>query len=207
MPDYTYANDGKIHTRYSELIRCTPGQIESVLAERAGRRRIETEDMGFGITRHEMWQEEALKSHRIPSCFRRDWPASHIEHEFATEVLPGVVVHSRPDIVCADTHTIPDYKTIIDGVNGWKHNLDTYRHNSKQRQLKFYAFQVGLHGMLIRKGAFLCEIWNKQRSAILGYEVIEFDISLSDMAAALQWLKPRAAMLASALETAGKLSS
>lgn len=201
MADYKYADDGKIHTRYSELIRCTPGQIDRVLAERRGRRRAETEDMAFGTVRHATWQEEAEKTGRLPLCFNRDWPVSHIEYEFATEVLPGVVIHSRPDIVCAEVQIIPDFKTVIDGVNGWQQNIKGYYHGSKQRQLKFYAYQVGLHGILIRKGAFLCEIWNQPRDTIIGYKIVEFPITLSDMAATLQWIKPRAAMLAAALET------
>lgn len=201
MADYNYANDGKIHTRYSELIRCTPGQIDRVVAERLdGRRRAETADMADGTVRHLMWQEEAEKTRRVPEIFGVDWPVSHVEQEFATEVLPGIVVHSRVDILCKTQQLIPDFKTVVDGKQGWKKIVDGYRQSAKQRQLKFYAFQAGMHGIHINKGAFLCEVWNRQRDTILRYEIVPFKISPLDIAEAVNWIKPRAALLATVLE-------
>lgn len=218
MADYQYKDDGKLHTRYSELIRCTPGQIDRVLQERfEGRTRAETESMIEGTIRHEMLQEYSEK-HKTPyHAFGLDWPVSHVEHEFATEILPGVVLHSRPDLVCGDVGILPDYKTVLDGKHGWQKNLRSYGwrpkldpqgniigsktvESGKQHQLKLYAWQIGMHGILIKRGAFLCEIWNGDRDEILGYQVVEFDITLADMAAALQWVRPRVALLASAIE-------
>lgn len=202
MADYNYPDDGKLHCRYSELIRCTAGGIETVIAERLeGRRRVETEAMAFGTERHAMWQEEAEKTGWVADCFNVEWPVSHVEHEFATEILPGVVVHSRPDIVVASKNLLPDYKTVVDGKQGWRYTIKQYAHATKQRQLKFYAFQLGLHGILIREGAFLCEIWNKDRDTIVGYEIVRFPITLADMAGAVAWAKPRIAMLAATLES------
>lgn len=199
MADYTYTEDGKIHTRYSELLRCTPGQIDRVLADRESGRTLSTDNMADGSLRHEMFEEEAKKTGKLPACFGLDWPVSHIEQEFATELVRGVVVHSRPDTVCADVETVVDYKTVLDGANGWKANVEGYKHASKQRQLFFYAYQLGLHGIRIRRGAFLCEIWNQARDTILGYEIVEFPITLNDMRSALAWAKPRVALLQAVL--------
>lgn len=201
MADYNIPNDGKLHTRWSELIRCTPGQIDTVIAERfEGRRRAETESMAFGTDRHEMWQEEAEKTGYIPACFGNDtrWPVSHVEKEFATEILPGIVVHSRIDTLCAGIETIVDYKTVLDGKRGWEANIAKYRGGSKQ--LTFYAFQVGLHGHRIRHGAYLCEIWSADREEIIGYEAVKFPIQLTEIAEVVAWVKKRAAMLAAAVE-------
>lgn len=203
MADYKIdPKDKRIHTRYSELIRCTPGQIDKVLQERfEGRRRVETSSMRDGTIRHEMWEEEARETARLPKIFGLDWPVSHVEHEFASEVLPGIVLHSRPDIVCAEICTLPDFKTVLDGVHGWEHNIAGYRHHSKQRQLRVYAWQAGLHGIRIKRGAFLCEIWNKDRTEIIGHEVVQFDITVPQMLEELAWVKQRCRVLADALKS------
>jgi hypothetical protein len=203
MADYTYAEDGKLHTRYSELVRCTPGQVDKVVLERSGARtRVETDDMQFGIVRHEMWAQEALKTRQPYHAFGLGWPVSHVEQEFTTEMLPGVVVHSRLDLLCERLAILPDYKTVVDGKRGWRQVVGDYRHATKQRQLNFYAFQVGVHGIRIREGAFLCEIWNHRRDTILGYEVVRFPITSMDIVRVLPWVKQRVAMLAAALEQA-----
>ncbi len=200
MSDYTYdPNDGKLHCRYSQLLHCTPGQIDRVLAEVEGQQRVETDDMGFGTLRHEQWADEAQKTGKVAQCFDLDWPASHIEEEFATEILSGVVLHSRPDLVCSNGILV-DYKTVVDGKQGWQHIVDSYKSVAKQRQLMVYAFQLGLHKIRIKEGAFLCEIWNAERDTILGYEVVRFPISLFDIAGVLPWVRGRVALLASALE-------
>lgn len=200
MADYNYANDGKVHTRFSELIRCTPGQIDRVIAERNGARRAETESMAFGTERHKMWEDEVKETGLVPSYFGVQWPVSHLEHEFAIELVPGLVIHSRPDLVCADIAIVPDFKTVLDGTNGYEKNLANYKHKSKQRQIFFYAFQAGLYGYYINRGAFLCEVWDKIRENILNYYVIEFNITPKDIAETLAWMKPRAALLMTALE-------
>ena len=198
MPNYKFSNDGKLHTRWSELTSCTPGQIDRVLAEREGAPRVETESMAFGTERHAMWQEEAETQRKVPSCFGLDWPVSHVEHEFTTEILPGIVVHSRIDTLCSDIQTIVDYKTVLDGKNGWQKNIEKYRKGSPQ--LTFYAFQVGLHKIRVTRGAYLCEIWNSTQDEIVGYEPVIFDIKLSEVAKVVAWVKQRAIFLVSALE-------
>lgn len=201
MADYLIADDGKLHTRYSELMRCTPGQIDRVVWERTHpNSRAHTDHMDFGIVRHEMFEEQGRLQGGVPAEFGVDLPLSHFEHEFTTEILPGVVVHSRPDGVAADKNMIIDYKTVVDGKMGWKKIVESYKHESKQRQLKFYAFQLGLHGIRIRQGAFLCEIWDAPRENILGYRVVVFPIKLRDIAPVLPWVKDRVALLSTVLE-------
>lgn len=201
MSDYAYdKTDGKLHLRYSTLVRCTPGQIDRVIAEMDGLRRVETADMGFGTLRHEDFATESLRASRPYHGFNLDWPVSHVEHEFTTEILPGVIIHSRPDLVCADIGMLPDYKTVVDGKQGWKKIVDSYRHESKQRQLKFYAFQLGLHGIRITRGSFLMEVWNADRDTILRYETVEFPITFRDIAPVLPWVKDRVALLMAVLE-------
>src|SRR5687767_12967965 len=116
MSDYLYADDGKIHTRYSELANCTLGSIHKVLDQREGlRKRFENEDTIWGQVRHEMWAEESRRTGLIPECFWDVIPstleADYVEKEFATDIMPGVIVHSRPDNVSSDT--VVDYKTLI----------------------------------------------------------------------------------------------
>lgn len=201
MADYLYdQNDGKIHTRYSELLRCSPSQIDAVLAERSGdHRRVETDSMTFGTIRHENFAEEAQETRQVAQRFGVDWPVLHIEHEFATEILPGVILHSRPDVVCSNGILV-DYKTIKsnDSVH-WKNVVDQYRHVDKQRQLMVYAFQLGMHKIRIKEGAFLCEVWAPDRDTILGYEIVRFPITMFDIARVLPWMRQRVALLASVL--------
>lgn len=209
MADYKVADDGKLHTRYSELLRCTPGQIDRVVWDRTNpQARVETADMSFGSVRHEMLEEEARETGRLPECFGIDEPADFIEHEFATEMLKDVIVHSRPDCVTVSAETVWDYKTVVDGKNGWRENLRGYGwrehgptvETGKHHQLQFYAFQLGLHGIRIKHGAFLCEIWNAERDTIIGYEVVKFDITYRQIAGVASWAKNRVAMLSSVLD-------
>jgi hypothetical protein len=194
---------GIICTRYSELLRCTPNQIGRVLHERQHpETRAETEDMGFGTIRHSAWQEEAERTGRLPACFGIDAPADYIEHEFATEAFPGVIVHSRPDVVSIqdDRVVVYDYKTVVDGLMGWKKTIDGYRHPAKRRQLQWYSWQLGLHGVPVTHGAYLFEVWDKPRETILRYEVMEFPITFRDMAAVVLWAKKRVSLLQTVLE-------
>lgn len=201
MSDYLFdPTDGKLHVRYSQLAQCSPGSIDRVLAEINGQERVETNDMAFGTIRHENFAEEAQETRQVPQCFGVDWPVLHIEHEFATEILPGVVLHSRPDLVCSNGILV-DYKTVLDGKQGYNAVIDSYKHISKQRQLMVYAFQLGMHKIRIKEGAFLCEVWNANRNTILDYEIVRFPISMFEISEVLSWVRQRVALLASALET------
>src|SRR5882762_7616632 len=120
MDDYIYPQDNKLHVRYTQLTQVSPGSLDRVLAEINGQTRIETEDMSFGTERHQAWQEEAEKTGLVAKCFGVDWPVLHIEREFATEIMPSVVLHSRPDVVCTNGILV-DYKTVVDGKQGRRH--------------------------------------------------------------------------------------
>lgn len=191
---------GKLCTRFSNLSRCTPGQVDQLLADMESGRHVETEAMSFGTTRHEMFKEYGEKHGQLPPQFGKRWKPTHIEHEFSTEIWKDIVIHSRVDVACADDHAIVDYKTVIDGVQGYKKIVNSYGTVTKQRQLLFYAYQMGLHGIKIDKGSFFLEVWNEQRDEILYEIVVDFPISLSDMADALNWVKSRVALLAAAKE-------
>jgi hypothetical protein len=211
MADYEYSDDGNIHTRYTELMRCTPGQIERVIAEHQNLSpRFKSDNLDFGSLRHEMWQEETDRTGKLPECFGLDWAVSHCEQEFASMVLPGVVLHSRPDAVCADISTLVDYKTLIaDNVEqGALTAVIRYKHS---KQLPLYAYQLGLHGIRVRRIAYCVEIWNRPEldefgnvirptDTVLGYKTIVRDLTLADMAEVLPWLKQRCALLAATLQ-------
>lgn len=200
MADYVYDDDGNVHTRYSELMRCTPGQIGRVIAEREGARRVETASMVFGTDRHEMWADEALKTGKVPKCFGLDWEVSHVEKEFAYQLMPGIVLHFRPDIVCESTFMLPDFKTVLSGVNGHEHNLKKYQTGAAIKQLESYTFGLGLHGIKINELAFLCEIWNGDRTKIIGYRVIKRKVSLFDVGVTMDNLRKRALFLKKSIE-------
>lgn len=203
MSDYIYADDGKLHTRYSELVRCTPGQIKRVLDERAGRvNRFEGEAMKWGTSRHEMWQEEAEKTGKLPACFGGIHPTvdlDFVEKEFATEILPGIVLHSRMDAVALTHRTIFDFKTLVAGsfVEGVGLAFKMYE---KSVQLPVYAYQIGLHNHRIVRLVYLVEIWNRERTTILGYQAVEKTIKVADIAKIVPWIHGRASLLSAALE-------
>lgn len=201
MSDYLYANDGKIHTRYTELMRCTPGQIDRVIAERMGiSKKFSSDKLDFGTDRHDMWQKEAEKTGQLPDTFGLDWPVSHVEYEFISEILPGIVLHSRPDALCADVATLVDYKTLI--ADSYKlGELVAVQRYGKSKQLPLYAYQAGLHGIQIKRIAYLVEIWNREQTEILGYKNIIKEFKMADIGLILPWVRDRVAMLASAVDT------
>ncbi len=202
MADYLYAEDGNIHTRYTELVSCTPGQIDRVIRERLKlSKRFKSDKLDFGTDRHDMWEAEGKKTGKIPACFGLDWPISHVEEEFASEILPGVVLHSRPDAVCAEIFTLVDYKTLIADSLAEGELLAVSRYQNS-RQLPLYAFQVGLHGIRIKRIAYLIEIWNREQTEILGYKIITKPFKMGDVGLALDWAKRRIATLVTAVEGA-----
>jgi hypothetical protein len=155
--------------------------------------------MSFGSDRHEMWENESRKTGLLPKCFGLDWRVSHVETEFATEMLPGIVVHSRIDAVCEGITTICDYKTMIaesleDGIT------KASKKYQMSRQLLFYAFQVGMHGVRVNQVAYLIEIWNEKQTEILGYHKIIKKLELREVGWVLEWVKDRASLLASAID-------
>lgn len=201
MADYLIAEDGKIHTRYTELTRCTPGQINRVIDERLGlAKKFKSDKLEFGSDRHEMWEDVGKSTGMIPDCFGVEWPISHAEQEFASEILPGIIIHSRPDAVCAAIATLVDYKTLIADSYEEGERLAVQRY-SKSKQLPLYAYQLGLHNIRIKKIAYLIEIWDRPQTMILGYKIITKDFRMADIAYVLPWVKNRVSYLASAIES------
>lgn len=201
MADYLIAEDGKIHTRYTELTRCTPGQIDRVIDERLGlAAKFKSDKLEFGTDRHDMWETTGKATGHIPECFGLNWRISHAEQEFASEILPGIVLHSRPDAVCADIATLVDYKTLIADSLAEGELLAVQRY-AKSKQLPLYAYQLGLHGIRIKAIAYLIEIWNREQTEILGYKIIIKDFKMADIAHVLPWVRERISYLASAIDS------
>lgn len=202
MANYLYADDGNIHTRFTELASCTLTGIEKILARREGLiPKFDNESTRWGADRHDLWAEESQKTRTIPKCFNSPFAIliDHIEKEFATEILPGVIVHSRPDAVSVFGQVIIDYKTLVaDNLeDGQAKAVSTYQNS---RQLKFYAYQLGLHGIRIKRGIYFVEIWDKKYSKILGYQIIVINFDFKEIASILPWVKERIGLLVAAYD-------
>lgn len=206
MTDYIYQNDGKIHTRYSDLLSCTPKSVEHLLDVRQKLvKRYTSDAMDWGSDRHAMWEAEAKETGKLPEIFGLDWKADHIEAEFTTELLPNMVVHSRPDVVCLEEKAVVDYKTMVaDSLRHGKDKAHSAYHGA--RQLKFYAFQLGMHGIEIRKAVYLVEIWNRDQTEILGYKHIVRELDLKTISSVLPWARERLLCLAEAVAAREALS-
>lgn len=199
MADYLYKKDGKIHTRYSELRQCTPKSVSKVLDIREKlANRYESAAMAWGTDRHGMWEEESRKTGKLPEVFGLDWNVDHIEAEFTTELLPGMVVHSRPDAVCVAEKAVIDYKTLTADYYA-QGRKKAYAQYHKAKQLSFYAFQLGMHGIEIRKAVYLVEIWDRDQVEILGYRRVERDLDLLEISKVLPWTRERLLCLAEAV--------
>lgn len=200
MAEYIYDEDGKVHTRYSELVRCTAGQIDRVLAERFdGFDSFHNEATDFGTDRHEMWAKEAEETGFTAACFPLKFRAEHVEKEFKTEIFKNVIAHSRPDVISETSCAVIDYKTLC--ADSLEHGIIT-AHNvyERSRQGLFYAFQLSIHNVKINKIIYLVEIWNRERDEILGYEVVQKDVKMSDIMKVIPWVKDRVSMLCAALD-------
>jgi len=160
MAEYNYPNDGKLHTRFSELTRCTPGQIERVVAERMGDdNRYTNEIMEFGTVRHEKLAEYIKKNSQLPPRFNLDLKCEpeNAERQIAIEMFPNVVIHATPDVF--DTDWIADFKTTTgDGKN-----------YGSSKQVTFYAWLLSFYGYDIKTVYYLCERWDKERTKIIEY--------------------------------------
>ncbi len=198
MNGYEIPDDGKIHTHYSELIRCTPVQIRGVLNERAGFKKIySSEGMDFGTTRHDMWKDESLETGKTPEVFlgassRFQVKTDGVEAEFASEIFKGVILHSRLDAY-GESKAI-DYKTTT---------MDRKRvqalYNSSI-QLKIYAYQLMIHDIPVEEMVYLIEHWNEDHSKILGYSKMVKPYLPRFTKEAQNWLKRRCEVLVTALE-------
>lgn len=220
MKQYKIRNDGKLHTRYSELTQCSDAGIVRVLQLRAGElKKFTTTSTAFGSTRHEMFEEDVAETGNVPEVFTHhevtreevratgktpyeyqfligSMPVSHCEQSFATELFPGVVIHFTPDEIAAELETIIDTKTMIPSEAG-KVNPNKYL---KSIQLKLYALLLRPHGITIKKGLFLIEQWTRDYKDITDYHVVPQKIGIMEMGEAQAWAKERVSRLQAGIE-------
>lgn len=220
MKQYKIRDDGKLHTRYSELTQCTDSGIERVLQLRAGmRKKFSTASTQFGSVRHEMFEEDVAETGMVPAVFTHSevtkeevratgktpyeyrfligqLPVSHCEQSFATELFPGVVIHFTPDEIASEVQTIIDTKTMIPNAAG-KVNPNKYL---KSIQLKLYALLLRPHGITINKGLFLIEQWDREYQEITDYHVVPQKIGLMEMGEAQAWASKRIEVLQAGIE-------
>lgn len=192
MSDYVYADDGKIHTRFSELKRATYGQVEKLVQERHGKtNRFESPIMAFGTLRHETLQDESESTGRLPECFGIDEPATHIEQEFAVEIVPGVIVHFRPDVL--SDQAVNDYKTVTASVETL--NGIARKKYGRDMQLLVYAYLLNVLGLQKPLRRYLCEAWNVERTEVIGRDIYEAKNTIAELASARRWLLERVELL------------
>ncbi len=198
-------SDGKLHTRYSELAKCTAGQINSVIAYKLGMDDpIVTEAMAFGTERHDFFEREARAFSHLPQVFK-GMPATKgvtidvVEKEFKVELVRGVVVHSQPDAVSYGHKTIFDFKTVTDSGQGVDKKVAAYW---SSQQLPFYAMILAIHGIEITQAVYLCEIWNADRDKILGHRQVVREIRPEQIERVGDWAKQRIALLKVAMQQA-----
>lgn len=204
---YNIKDDGKLHTRYTDLHRATPRQVIDIIREQTGqKKRFESKTLTFGETRHEMWEAEARKTGRIPQCFLDAFPeyngieVTDVEQEFATEIYKNIVLHSRLDSLARKAGIIIDYKTQKKGAGGAR----IYK-NSKQ--LPTYAWHLALHNIRIKQVIYLVEIWefdeNGDPVSVVGYEKFVKDLGLADTHNMANWVRGRCEVLAEGMQIAG----
>lgn len=200
---YNIKKDGKLHSRYTDLVRATPHQVENIIKEQLGQKeRFKSDVLTFGEIRHGMWERETKQTGMLPVVFREAFPEykdmqiTHAEKEFATELFKNIVIHSRPDGVSVPSATVVDYKTMVKGAGG-------ARRYKSSRQLIFYAYQLAIHNIRIKRYVYLVEIWNEDYTEIVKYDKFEKDIGLIDIASIKKWAHERCEVLALGMKMSG----
>jgi len=181
VPDfYNYPKDHKLHTRYSELVNCIPSKMVDVLKARVDGY-PKNEFMEFGIKRHEKMKEYLVEKKKLPKVFGLDHDVDPemVEHSYEFELFDNVVVHFTPDV--HGKTWIADLKTTSRGIAGYKND----------KQLVFYAKMLNKLGYKIEKIYYLIELWDKERTELLGYEVLEKNVDEKDVEKVLEWAKTR----------------
>ena len=207
MPDYyQHEDDGAIHTRFSDLVRCTEKSVLTVARELLyGRSNYSSDIIEFGKVRHEMWQKESDVTGKTPQVFKDElgfeMNIDVIEKEFSCTIFPGVVLHSTLDAGSMADGVIIDYKTGTLGADEEKsrhHFKQTY---SRSRQHLTYGLQFLAKGIVPKKAVYLGEYWNKERTELLGYEIVEIPFDITDIVEFKNsWLKDRCERLIVALD-------
>lgn len=201
MHSYTIKNDGKLHTRYSELTQCATYASALKVAEQKLRESsgFSNDDLKFGQVNHDLFEEESRETGKLPKCFGINVNVEHIEQEFAIEVIPGVVLHFRPDSVSESVGSVYDYKTMnyFDGMDVDKIIKARYK---KAVQLKTYSYGLMVHGMDIKRYCYLIELWDKRQKKIVGYRQYSREFKLADIPNTKEWLSKRAFLLGAAMK-------
>lgn len=195
---YNYVEDGKIHTRFSELENCTPGKILNAMEMRfKGKDIPQTGPVTFGVMRHEMFAEESKKTNKFPQSiidrykFLDKVVVDMVEEELVTEIFDGIVLHSTPDAVSTQALLVADYKTTT------KREAADY---AKSMQNKVYAYQLRLRGIKIKEISYICEHWNPERTEFEKYSMYLDKISLLEISQTRTWLQKRCEMLKAAIK-------
>lgn len=215
MATYEYPDDGNLHTRYSELSQClTPAGAYAVAEQKLGiKGRYENEVMAFGTTRHEMWEDEGKETGMTPACFADNLEFQRFivetEQHRATEIFKGVIFHFTVDAVVlpeqdaphaqSGDHELVDYKTAT--LNGRGGISVDY---SRSVQLPTYALLSRPHGYNVKRGHYLIECWNRERTKLEGYRIVTKDIGLREMAEAKKLLKQGTQNLMNAMTLVAK---
>lgn len=197
MADYDIADDGKLHTRFSDLVRCTEKSVLTVAREMLlGKKRYKNNITEFGSLRHEMWEEEARATGRSPECFREvgvDMVVTDIEQEYSMEIFPGVVLHSRIDAYAPNEALLIDWKTFT--------NVGDIQKYKNSRQHLTYGLQKLNTGVVTKGAMYVGERWDKDRQKLLGYEKIVLPFDINDLVAFKNgWLRDRAERLKVAVD-------
>lgn len=211
--NYNYPNDGKLHIRYHDLLKCTPGQIENLVLEKFGLKQpFSSDSTQFGTDRHEMFELEMKETKRLPEAFLneckqlpthyKDIEIDAVEQEIATEIFEGIVLHSRPDAVSTSYGLIADPKVTIQGIKKW----------NPSRQLLMYAYHFIVRGIKIKEIVYLGEIWDytevpnngkikKVPKDIIDYQCLIKNIDEQEVKTMVhEWARPRIEYLKAAVE-------
>lgn len=210
MPEYSYPDDGKIHTRYTELTGCSVDGVKRVAKQRVDGHKFSTEATEFGGLRHDMFAEESHQTKRVPKHFASlvdDEVIGFIEYELAIELADGVIVHSTIDAATTDLATIFDYKTAVcksdepEELTKLIKELTAKYQSSKQ--LHFYAYQISSRGYRVNRGIFLVEVWDKDRTKILATFKVVRQLRLGDISQMRHWALRGSVLLKNELKQLG----
>lgn len=205
---YNIKDDGKLHTRYTDLHRATPRQVIDIIREQTGqKKRFESRTLDFGEIRHQMWEKEAKETGRIPRCFAEAFPEydfevdpADVEKQLATEIYKNIILHSTLDLLARKDFTIVDYKTQKKGAGGAR----IYKNS---RQLPTYAWHASLHNIRIKQIIYLVEIWNVDAEGnpvdVDHYEKFVKVLGLADIHNSKGWVNGRCEVLAEGMRIAG----
>lgn len=200
---YKHRNDGKLHTRYSELMNCTEAGMERVLEERFGQRqKLELEAFEFGKARHETLEEEGKADNKVPEYFEVGHiPISHAEVSFAVEPFPGVVIHFTPDLLAKELYMILDYKMVREPEEGWNGKFPSlYSLYKDSIQLDFYAWLLTFKKIPIKEKMYMGEYWNRDRTEVIHRDFLRKPITVIDKGRARAWAIPRIERLMAGIE-------